>query len=117
MNIINLTPHELTLVGNDGQVLARFPPSGQVLRLVEKTTSSTNLVHEGVEIPLLTKSVGAAEDLPPREEGTLYIVSLPVALRYPERDDFVVPHDYVRDENGRVLGCRALARVGGEYDD
>lgn len=43
---------------------------------------------------------------------TLLIVSRLVAEACPERDDLVVPDDTVRDDAGRIIGCRALARVG-----
>jgi hypothetical protein len=34
-NIVNLTPHEVTLVGRDGGIILRIPPSGQVARCRE----------------------------------------------------------------------------------
>ena len=46
---------------------------------------------------------------PPHIEGTWYIVSLPCALVAP-RADFLVPYDEVRDDAGRIVGCRLLAR-------
>jgi hypothetical protein len=41
----------------------------------------------------------------------LYIVSRVVAEAARDRDDLVVPDNVIRDDQGRVIACRALARV------
>lgn len=102
--LVNLTPHPVTVVGTDEIVMLTIPPSGQVLRLPEITSPAGNV--EGV--PLVRKSLDPAAELPPREEGVYYIVSLPVAQAV-RREDFLVPDDVVRDEEGRVVGCRRFA--------
>jgi hypothetical protein len=49
--------------------------------------------------------------LPEPSRGTLYIVSSVVQAALPNRTDLVSPHDIMRDADGVVVGCRALARV------
>ena len=101
--IVNFTPHEVRLVDGDGKEIASFPSQG-VIRLAEKREKIGNM--DG--IPIFKKEFVGSE-LPPKEEGTYYIVSLPVAQAFPERDDFLVPDQLVRDEKGRVIGARSFA--------
>ena len=115
VKVINLTPHEVRLVGEDGKVLIAFPPSGQVARLVEEEEKLPSLSVEGTFVPLRRKKFGRVENLPSPQEGTLYIVSLPVAQAMPERHDLLVPHKPVRDEKGRVVGARALASLSSTF--
>lgn len=109
--IKNLTPHEVTLVGEDGKVIATFPSEG-VLRLPQTTLRVATLKVEGdgVEIPITQTSFGGLEQLPPKEEGTIYIVSSLVCQAAPHRGDFYIPDQTVRDERGRIIGCRSLSR-------
>lgn len=106
MAIINLTPHPVNVVGEGGEVVATFPPSGQVLRLPEVTEAAGAVCG----VPLVIKRLDAAASLPSAREGTFFIVSLPVAQAV-RRPDFLVPDDLVRDEVGRVVGCRRFAVV------
>jgi hypothetical protein len=104
-NIVNLTPHPVTVI-RDGTIVMTVPPSGQVLRLPEMTEYHGKVV--GVEV--VVKALDPRAELPPRERGTYYIVSLPVA-QAARRPDFLVPDDLVRDEEGRVIGCRRFAVI------
>lgn len=106
VNLVNLTPHPVTVVGQDGGTILTVQPSGQVLRLPEVTTPAGEI--QGV--PLVRKALDPAAELPPRQKGTYYIVSLPVA-QAARREDFIIPDDLVRDEQGRVIGCRRFAVV------
>lgn len=106
VTLINLTPHPVTVVGDNGEVVMTIPASGQVLRLPEVTVPAGEI--QGV--PLVRKVLDPAAELPPHQEGTYYIVSLPVA-QVARREDFLVPDDLVRDDQGRVLGCRRFAVV------
>lgn len=103
MKIINLTPHPITVLAADGSVIATYPSDG-VLRLPEVTEEVGTIGG----IPIVRKSLGNLDQLPPVLPDTYYIVSLPIAQAV-RRDDFIVPDDLVRDEQGRVLGCRRFA--------
>lgn len=107
MTIINLTPHDVIVWLDDNPMGEKvcFPASGEVARLSAIELGERHdegVLVQDVEFGHLLKS-------PPRVEGTRYIVSLPVELAQP-RDDFLVPFREVRDDLGRIVGCRALAR-------
>jgi len=105
MAVINLTPHEVRVIQN-GEDDVVFPASGEVLRLatIDLGTHDYGLgaLVESVEFHHLVNP-------PERIEGTWYIVSLPCALASP-RADFLVPYLEVRDDDGRIAGCRMLGR-------
>ncbi|MHA1835027.1 MAG: hypothetical protein ACTSV7_13710 [Candidatus Baldrarchaeia archaeon] len=110
----NLTPHGVRIVDEQGNLLVEILPSGQVARLVEEVSRRGDLEVEGEKIPLYQKKMGRVEGLPAPKEGTLYIVSLPVAQALAGlRNDLVVPHPLVRDSEGKVIGAGGLAFVGG----
>lgn len=99
MNIKNLTPHEIVLVYDNTE--RRFPPSGLVARLEEKTTSLPGLW----EVPLCKKEYCTA-NLPPQEPGTIYLVSAMI-LAASDRPDLVAPDTgdgAIRNEKGQVVG-------------
>ena len=107
MIYINLTPHNICL--NGGTV---FPPSGIVARV-------SSIYHE---VPNLNDSIliyavryGEVENLPPKRDNTVFIVSSMVleALRG-KRDDIVAPAtghpDTIRNEWGRILSVPGLVK-------
>jgi len=100
--IINLTPHSVRIIKEDGSETV-FESKG-VIRLAENRKKIGNING----ITLNKKSFGSSE-LPKEKEGIYYIVSLPVAQAFPERNDFLVPDQLVRDEQGRVIGARSFA--------
>ena len=107
--IKNYTPHDINIVGEDGKVIITFPSEGQV-RLSQTTEQVGSVECDGVKIPITKTVFGEAEGLPPREEGTIYIVSSLTAQAYPERDDFFIVDQCVRDEKGKIIGCRSLSK-------
>jgi hypothetical protein len=52
-----------------------------------------------------------ATAIPSRRPATFYIVSSITAQAFPERDDFLIPDEIIRDERGEVTGCRAVAQL------
>lgn len=102
MNIVNLTPHPANIAGQT------FPPSGLIPRCEE--------VWEGEEvldgIPIRGNfKYGNIAGLPPKQESTFYIVSLPVALAATERTDLLILVGQLRDEQGRIIGATGLASL------
>lgn len=110
MKLINLTPHSINVVQADGTAFRSVPPSGTLARCAV----SRRQVGDVDGIPVNTTSFGAVEGLPPPQVDTLYIVSALVAQALPHRTDLLIPDDAVRDEKGRVIGCRALATIAGQ---
>lgn len=84
-----------------------YPPSGKLARLATIDLGTNR--YEGIDAPVELVEFHHLTVAPPRIEGTHYIVSLPVALVAP-RGDFLVPYDEVRDAEGRIIGCRLLAK-------
>lgn len=60
---------------------------------------------------MTTTSYGDVENLPAPEPETIYVVSSIVAQRVPERNDVYIPNESVRDESGRIIGCRSLGKI------
>lgn len=101
MKFINLTPHEIILCG-------RIIPSTGLARcdsVVEK-------VMEIDSVCVNRRSFGEVTGLPEPERDTVYIVSRIVAEAVSgRRNDVFVVDETVRDENGKIIGCKSLARV------
>lgn len=112
MNIVNLTPHPLNLMpeGPDGPTVT-IPPSGQVARCTVDRVQVGAVTVDGISVPVNQTRFGKVENLPEPQPDTIYIVSAIVAQAVPDRPDVFVVDDAVRDEQGRIIGARALAHV------
>ncbi len=109
-NIVNCTPHDVNIVGEDGSVVATIPASG-ILPRCQATTEEVDIVEvNGVTIPLTASSFGEVTDLPEVSDDTLLIVSRVVADAA-KRHDLVVPDQLVRDSSGQVVGAKSLSFV------
>lgn len=105
--IINLTPHAINFLREDNSVLATVEPSGAIAR----ASQTRDRVSEVNGIPVNQCSYGTVTGLPDPQDGTIYLVSALTAQACPERSDVFITDDAVRDENGRIIGCRAIARI------
>jgi glyoxylate utilization-related uncharacterized protein len=109
MNIVNLTPHKITVITEDedrNPYVYEFLPSGTVARV-----SSTQTVVKQIEnIPIVKTQFGEVEGLPDPQPDTIYIVSSLVAQALSgKRDDVVSPDTgptAYRDEEGRITAVR-----------
>lgn len=112
MNIVNLTPHALNLmpVGPDGPVVT-IPPSGQVARCAVNRVQVDTVTVDGISVPVNQTRFGKVSDLPDPQPDTIYVVSAIAAQAVPDRWDVFIPDDVVRDDQGRIIGARALAHV------
>lgn len=103
--LINLTPHEITIVDPVTHgILQRIPSSG-----IARVTSASEVQGMIGLVPITTKTFGDVEGLPEPTDGIYYIVSSIVAQAVPERKDLLIPDATVRDEKGAVIGCAALS--------
>ena len=105
-DIKNLTPHNVIVVIND-DIRYVITASG----IVARCTSSTETIGEVNGIPLTRTTYGEVVGLPDKKENTIYIVSAIVAQARPDRDDLFIPNETVRDESGKIVGCKSLGRV------
>lgn len=111
MQLINLTPHPLTIIGKDGTVLVNQAPDGPMARCAEDRRDVGTVTAGGHSIPLRQVGFGRVTGLPAPRQGVLYVVSRATAEAATGRDDVVYPDEQVRDSDGRIIGCRALARA------
>jgi hypothetical protein len=106
--ILNLTPHPLHLYQENGEVLTIAPtaPAARVSSVTEK-------VFEIGGFPVTRTTFGDVENLPDPEEGTIFVVSMLVQQAANHRTDLyrpdTGPQNVVRDEEGKIIGVRALA--------
>lgn len=114
MQIVNLTPHPLTLIGEDGTTTDVAPkPEGPAARLAEQTTPLAPLrTDDGQQLPLTRVTASdQSPGLPEPQPGVVLVVSRLLALAYPEREDLVFPYQEVRDEGGRIIGARGFGTI------
>ncbi len=104
MKLKNFTPHAITLINENGQVEVI---ESQGLARVGQFYAETGLNYNGI----LIKTTGFLDvgGLPEPEEDTYLIVSQIVAQAAKgKRSDLIFPGDFVRDESGKILGCKSL---------
>jgi hypothetical protein len=115
MKLVNLTPHTINVVASDGTTILAIEPSGDVARVSSHTeTTGFVTVWDGdgaVLIPVTATVFGDVQGLPDPQSDVAFVVSSLVAQRVPDRDDVFIPSDSVRDNAGRIIGCRSLGRI------
>lgn len=113
MEIRNLTPHAIHVLGEDNQVVLTLPASGVVARAATSRSCVGTVDVDGVAVPVPVNatSFGDVTGLPDPQPGVAFVVSAITAQAVRDRDDVFIVDDSVRDADGRIIGCRALARV------
>lgn len=109
MVLVNLTPHPVNILTEDGEIIV--PPAGTVARCQQYREIIGHIEVNGKQIPITRTRFGQVEGLPDPQPDTLYIVSALVAQACPDRRDLVIPDDTIRDAEGRIVGCKALAVI------
>ena len=109
MKIVNLTPHDIVVIAEDGSEIRRYPASGQVARAKTETV----VVGEIDGVPVARQAFGDVQGLPDPQPDTLYIVSMVVGQALGgSRTDVLGPDTSpagaVRDAEGRIIGTRRL---------
>lgn len=105
MEIKNLTPHNVVIINENGDVVKTFPSEG-----VARVSTSSQKINTVDEVDIMSTVWGETVDLPKQVNDTLLIVSRLVMTANPDRSDLVAPNDLVRDDQGRVVGARNLSR-------
>jgi len=108
--LVNLTPHTITIMGESGEVKAEIYPSGQIARVkVEQA-----IIGKIDDIPVVKTVFSEVEGLPEPRLGTIFIVSSMVAQAVPHREDVVAPdtspNGAVRDSEGKIVGVKRFQR-------
>lgn len=114
MNIVNLTPHDITIMNQNKEIVAVIKKSGKVARL--ETVSEITRIADGVPffstkygIPICLGENGEQVQFPEQKANIIYIVSDLFRAGY-ERRDLWQPGELVRDEEGQPIGCIGLSQ-------
>lgn len=109
MTIINLTPHPINIIDEEGNIIKVFESAG-VARATQEDAEIGTL--EG--IPIIETEFGELIGLPEYSQGTYYIVSAITAkaasLSGRSTRDLLLTGKTVRNSDGQIIGCQALAR-------
>jgi len=131
--VINKTPHDLHFYDNNNNCYLTIEGSESPARVQVQTkpvTSAWQDCREGIEgyheyqvtipvqglntnsdgIPITENSYGEVENLPSLQKDTIYVVSMMVANACPDRNDLYIVNETVRDERGRIIGAKSLAK-------
>jgi len=123
--LINLTPHDIIITNENCRPLLTIRRSGVIARVRQSRKLTEVLIASErlddvtthlVQIPVVRTTYGEVEGLPEPQPNTYYIVSIIVAqaLRG-ERDDLLYPDtgpgSVCRDQDGRIVGVRFLAKA------
>lgn len=110
MNLVNLTPHSITIKMSNGEMLT-IPPTGIPARCrVESTYAYEVLPANAPETTIVCSRAkyGAVYGLPDEAEDTIFIVSMVVREACPQRADLASPGVLIRDTDGNIVGCDGL---------
>lgn len=108
MQLLNCTPHPLHVECADGRLLI-LAPEPTPARCAQTEQSAGTLASGGYDVALTRQAFGAVEGLPEPRPHVRLVVSRLVAEACPERDDLLLPGPAIRDETGRIVGCRGLS--------
>ncbi len=102
--IVNLLAHDVNVILDDKSPPLSFPTKGQCqVRMDVRDVTTNGLIKTG--------HWTHTRNLPPAEPNTFFIVGGLVAmfeLQHNGRTDLLFPWGLVRDQGGKVLGCKAL---------
>jgi len=112
MKAVNLTPHDITIMTDEGSVM-NIPPSGTIARItLIKTDCATVEIGDTIIPVVRNQANGKITGLPKQLQGTVYIVSRAVAeMAGNRRDDLYFPDSSIRDDSGNIVACRCLCQV------
>ena len=107
IKIVNLTPHPIVIINGEDSI--KIEPSGELARCQTTRKVVGTLSINGIDVPATKTEFGEVVGLPEPKENVAYIVSALVAQACPTRSDLCIPDDSVRDNEGKIIGCRALS--------
>lgn len=112
VKIVNLTPHAINLVGQDGTQIAVFQPSGNIARCTTNKTVVSTVAVGDTTVNVNRTTFRGVTGLPDEEEGTFFIVSAIVAQAMKgDRYDLLIVDNTVRDEEGQIIGCTSFGSI------
>lgn len=108
--IVNLTPHAINIIAEDGNTIATFPSEG-----IARATQEQVKIGELNGVELVSMKFGETIDLPAPSADTFFVVSIITANAAKaggrSTDDLLITADPVRNDAGQIIGCRRFALV------
>ena len=105
--LINLCPHDVTIVDEEGHIILVLPhEEGELARVAVTEIPRENTL--GYPFPVVHREWGAVTGLPDPQPGIAYVVSAPVVNASPGRKDIYSPGRLIRDANGQPTQCVGL---------
>ncbi len=110
MQIVNLTPHPISVATVDGEILATFQPSGVLARVATDRVAVPSVeAVGGRHFPVFKQVMGDVEGLPAQTDGVTYLVSLPcITALAGTRSDCVAPDT---GPNGNAIRENGLVKA------
>jgi hypothetical protein len=111
MNIVNLTPHDVTVLNTDGSIKCIYKSAvrNNTMELPRVVVTKRNIGYIN-DIPLSEVHISGVEHIPEYTQDTIYIVSKLVSSAIPYRGDLVSPDGLVKDSAGNICGCTGFCR-------
>lgn len=108
--LVNMTPHPVTVYQMDGVTPVVTVPSSGMVRVPEDVRLYS-ASEGGVPLVAIERDPNKVEGMPGFKEDRYVIVSdlAYQAARTFGREDVLRPGPAVRDETGRIIGCKGLA--------
>jgi hypothetical protein len=112
--ILNYTHHTVTIISQNGRV--QIPRNGTA-----RSSTTRKIVDyvdfAGVQVPVNETTFGNVEGLPPERDDTIIIVSgITASALKGKRNDLYMVDEPIRDNSGKIIGCRSLA-TNTQYGD
>ena len=100
---LNLTPHTVKVLNNDGSFV-ELKPCG----IVPRISTESKLVGHCLNVPIFKTQFGETRDLPIEKQNIFLIVSAMIRSAHPDRKDLISPKGLIRDDNGSIIGCEGF---------
>ena len=103
MKVINLTPHDVNICDELGNIIMCYPKSGKVARIDHDYKTFARLG----DVPVVRRVDEEVINLPKPQKDVMYIVSNVLMNHCSDRLDLLAPVQQVK-VNGKVVGCQAF---------
>lgn len=106
MKIVNLLGYNVSYYNFNGDV--EVFPAGKGLPMKLNGTITVVGSENGINVIKFAYPPAEAIGIPKSEKNTFYIVSQSICQAYPDRKDLVYPSNFVKNEAGKIVGCKML---------
>jgi hypothetical protein len=105
MKIVNLHGYAVSYYDFNGNITVLEAGKG-----VPKLNATYTVVcsENGIKIGKFAYPAPESVGIPKPQKDTYYVVSKEVCQAYPERKDLIYPSNFVKNEEGKIVGCKML---------